>query len=190
MTIHRIHLGEAAPEPWRNGGGTTRTLLTWPAADDWVLRVSVADVHAPGPFSPWPGHWRGFAVLEGAGVRLHFGEHRQTLGPDSPPLAFDGAEAPHCEPLAGPTRDLNLMVRHADGPGCIAWALAPGLPAGARWRGLYSHGECWLLRGPEAPLPVAAGTLLWSTDDPHPWQLDRARGAAYWLALPNAGAAR
>ena len=183
MSLHHIRLDDIAPEAWRNGGGLTRTLLTWPQPEDWTLRVSVADILGAGPFSPWPAHWRGLAVLEGAGVRLRFGERQQTLVLDGPPLSFDGASAPHCEPLDGPTRDLNLMVDLGAGEGCMAWAAAVGLPPSAPWRGLYTHGPAWLLRGNEPPLAIDGPSLLWSDDDPHPWQLARATAAAYWLTL-------
>ena len=62
-----------AKTPWKNGGGVTRELLTWPVADDWRVRVSIADVERDGRFSSFPGVRRWFAVLEGEGVRLRIG---------------------------------------------------------------------------------------------------------------------
>ena len=44
MTLHTVALSSATPQAWRNGGGVTRELLAWPAADAWRVRVSVADV--------------------------------------------------------------------------------------------------------------------------------------------------
>ncbi|MFG5407966.1 HutD family protein [Piscinibacter sakaiensis] len=38
-------------QPWRNGGGHTRELWTWPADGPWQARLSVADIAADGPFS-------------------------------------------------------------------------------------------------------------------------------------------
>jgi hypothetical protein len=64
---------------WRNGGGVTRELLTWPGGQAWAVRMSVADVHAPGPFSRFDGIERWFAVLEGAGVELRVGGGAQRL---------------------------------------------------------------------------------------------------------------
>ena len=87
------------PTPWRNGGGRTRTLWTWPADcvdDAWQLRVSLADIDADGPFSAFPGVQRWFAVLQGAGVRLQLPAGPQVLGLHSSPLQFDGALAPGC----------------------------------------------------------------------------------------------
>ena len=103
----------AAPAPWKNGGGVTRELLRLPAGGDaWTLRISVADIGADGPFSPFPGVTRWFAVLDGAGVRLAFADRTLNVGPGDAPLRFEGADAPDCTLLDGPTRDLNVMVRH------------------------------------------------------------------------------
>lgn len=104
-------LDAATPTPWRNGGGQTRELLCWPSHDAWQLRFSVATIQRDGPFSPFPGVQRWFAVLDGAGVALRWADATHTLTPQSPPLAFDGAVAPHARLLDGPTHDINLMLR-------------------------------------------------------------------------------
>lgn len=101
-----------APVPWKNGGGVTRELLRLPATGaDWMLRISVADIDADGPFSPFDGVSRWFAVLAGRGVRLSWPDRVFEVCRGSAPLRFDGADAPDCALLAGPTRDLNVMVR-------------------------------------------------------------------------------
>jgi uncharacterized protein len=105
---------QIAPQPWRNGGGRTRELLTWPAgARAWELRISLAEVSRDGPFSLYPGIERCFTVIEGAGVRLLLDgrEHRLEVG--SEPLRFSGALPAFCTLIDGPTTDLNLM--HAGG---------------------------------------------------------------------------
>lgn len=183
MTLHLLPLDEVAPEPWRNGGGLTRPLLTWPSGTDWLLRVSVADIGRDGPFSAFGGCWRAFAVLEGAGVRLRFGEQWQALDTGTPPLVFDGALAPECRLVDGPTRDLNLVLAQSAGQPCIAWAPTRSLQPGARWRAVYSHGPALLLRPGAEAVVLAGPTLAWSDDDPLPWQLAGARAPAYWLAL-------
>ncbi|MEN9559423.1 MAG: hypothetical protein RLZZ502_634 [Pseudomonadota bacterium] len=101
---HHIHLAQVDPEPWRNGGGLTRTLLAWPETQ-WLVRASVAEIHQDGPFSRFDGIDRAFAVLSGEGVLL--GERRiqkaQALH------VFSGEEAPYCRLLGGTTVDLNFM---------------------------------------------------------------------------------
>jgi environmental stress-induced protein Ves len=104
-----VSLEQATPQSWRNGGGVTRELLAWPAAD-WRVRMSIADVQAAGPFSRFEGIERWFAVLEGAGVELRIGGGAQRLGPDTQALQFDGSAPVDCRLVDGPTQDFNLMA--------------------------------------------------------------------------------
>lgn len=185
-------LATAAPQPWRNGGGTTRELLAWPAGDDWLLRVSVARIERDGPFSAYPGIARHFVVLAGAGVELAWPGHTAALTARSEPLAFDGAQAPACRLRDGATDDLNLMARADAGTSGLqraepgrAWH-APSKPP-ARWRGLYTH-DAALLEHDGSEWPLAAGTLAWSLpgDPAHDssWALHAAHaGHAFWLWL-------
>ena len=99
------------PQPWRNGGGATRELFVWPPQGDWRLRISLADIERDGPFSAFPGVQRHFAVVEGAGVVLTLAGRTHTVTAGGDPIAFDGALAPGCRLVDGPTRDLNLMLQ-------------------------------------------------------------------------------
>ncbi len=111
-----VAAAQVAPVRWQNGGGLTRELLALPAGGGWGLRISVADIAADGPFSSFPGVTRWFAVLEGAGVRLAWpGRAALDVRPGDAPLRFDGADAPGCALLGGPTRDLNVMLRDGFG---------------------------------------------------------------------------
>ena len=116
----RVRCAAVSPQPWRNGGGQTRELLTWPPGAAWRVRLSVADIQTNGPFSVFEGVQRWFVVLDGAGVRLRTAGQSHHLTPVSPPLRFSGDAATDCWLTDGPTRDLNLMLR-----GC-AGGLAPG----------------------------------------------------------------
>lgn len=99
------------PTPWKNGGGTTRELALWPSADNWVWRMSVAEVAQSGPFSRFEGVDRWFAVLEGDGVALSTNGTWHPLTANSAPFNFDGGLATNCDLLGGATRDFNLMTR-------------------------------------------------------------------------------
>lgn len=111
MSLDLIHADRIAPRPWRNGGGLTRDLFSWPASGEWAWRISLADVTQDGPFSAYPGITRWFAVVQGAGVVLNFAGKRQVLDMHSAPLHFKGALTPECRLQGGATRDLNLMTR-------------------------------------------------------------------------------
>ena len=111
MSWSIVSLENVQAQKWKNGGGWTRELLAWPFPDDWILRVSVADIEADGPFSSFPGIDRWFGVLSGNGVRLY--EYEVRRGDEL--LHFDGGLGPDCLLLNGPTRDFNLMHRRGAG---------------------------------------------------------------------------
>lgn len=186
-----VKLDEVEPHPWRNGGGITRDLLAWPAAADWQLRISVAEVTRDGPFSAYPGVERWFAVVQGAGVVLHFGDDDRRLAHESPPLRFDGAAAPGCTLIDGATRDLNLLARKDAGHGEMQ-AVAAGVdwrsPAPLRAVFTLYPAELRIDGLPVAALPAAA--LAWRGEAADGrWELvpDESRTRAWWLSFaPNA----
>jgi len=142
--------------PWRNGGGRTRELLAWPNADDWQVRVSVAEIGADGPFSAFPGIERAFAVLDGAGVVLSLPGGDVRVGPQDDAVRFDGVEAPMCHLVDGPTRDLNLMVRSSAGRALMQRRVTAPAP----WRGLFAAGTLWWTDRPDEALPARPGWHL------------------------------
>lgn len=158
-----VDLATVAPQRWKNGGGLTRELLRWPdpgrapgtaaAADGWRLRLSVAEIARDGPFSPFPGVTRWFAVLAGAGVVLALPGGERVLRPGDAPLRFDGA--PGCRLLDGPTLDLNLMLAGLDG---ALIAAAPGDAAPGGWPRLgFFETAARRLHWPYAGAAPAAG---------------------------------
>jgi uncharacterized protein len=105
-----IPAAHVAAQPWRNGGGLTRELLTRPAGvSAWQLRISLAEVGSDGPFSRFPGVERWFSVIDGAGVRLGLPGQDRLLTPGHEPLHFSGELPVTCTLIGGPTTDLNLM---------------------------------------------------------------------------------
>ncbi|MEK8030204.1 HutD family protein [Ideonella sp. DXS29W] len=189
MMPHVIELARTVPQPWRNGGGVTRELLTWPAGSgsEWSVRVSVADIERDGPFSPFPGIERCFTVLEGEGVVLAFSDVERVLRPGSAPITFDGEAAPGCRLIQGPTRDLNLMAAARAGRARM-WMAQPGdtVPARAAWWGLYTESPAILRADGGEPLPLPARSLAWGAGTATPtWRLDseNASCTAWWMSL-------
>jgi hypothetical protein len=194
-----VAVDDKPPQPWRNGGGVTRELFTWPAADadppaPWQLRLSVADITRDGPVSAVAGIDRWFAVLQGAGVRLALpGGPACSLTPDSDPLHFAGEAAPGCALLAGATRDLNLMVQRAAGRGTMQRA-ADGLPwvSTAPLRALFTTEPLHLQAGDGPAIAVPAWTLAIHTNAARQrWAMAAAsaRPAAWWLSFTTHAAA-
>lgn len=168
MSWQYIALADATPLPWKNGGGTTRELLTWPpGVVDWHWRMSVAQVDADGPFSVFKGVQRWFAVLDGAGVELALGQggnlQTQRLTQQSEAFGFDGGLPVECTLIEGPTQDFNLMVRSAYARahmqrvrGTLAVS-AQGRAVYALWAGASGA----VLRDASGVWPVPAQTLAW-----------------------------
>lgn len=97
-------------EPWANGAGSTTVLLREPDADAWTIRVSIANVEAPGPFSDLPDTRRMLVPLD-APMALRFPDGRELAATRFGTLCFDGSPAPAGLLPEGPTRDFNLMLR-------------------------------------------------------------------------------
>lgn len=168
------------PQAWRNGGGQTRELFAWPPGPDWQLRISLADIEQDGPFSAFPGVERWFAVLEGGGVALLFAEGERVVSAGEPPLHFDGGAAPGCRLLAGPTRDLNLMLRGVEG----RLQMDAQAPAGPGWRALFCSAPARLHLPDGSQRELPAFSLLTELP-PGPLRAD-SEGPLYWVgaALP------
>jgi len=115
-----VSLADVPWQPWRNGRGRTRELLAWPDAQDWRVRLSVAEIAEAAPFSAFEGVERWFAVIDGGGVDLRVDGEVHRLLPSTAPLRFSGGAAVDASPIAGTTRDLNLMVRGGAGAMAVA----------------------------------------------------------------------
>ena len=185
MNPQRVSLDDCTPQAWRNGGGRTRELLAWPQQTDWQLRVSVADIDHGGPFSPFPGIERWFAVVDGAGVELALPDGPVSVGSGDPPLRFEGEAAPACRLRHGPTRDLNFMHRRGSGVAVMQGAgVGSSLEGSFAWRAVFVADPA-LLDIDDRTEPLAAGTLLWSdSGEDMSWRL-RAGGRAWWLTLES-----
>lgn len=144
--MHRFDLTTIAPSPWKNGGGHTRELACWPPGSgvgDFDWRISVATIASSGPFSTFPGVDRQTMLLGGDGVRLRSsdGGLDQTLDQRGQSLRFAGEAPLDCTLLAGPSTDLNLMLRRE------RWQGAMALVCEARTPGRSPAGLCMVLAG-------------------------------------------
>jgi environmental stress-induced protein Ves len=98
--------------PWKNGQGITREIAREPATgEDFLWRLSIAEVAASGDFSLFPGYARTITLIEGAGMRLVFEEApEKRIERRFEPFDFSGDWFCHCKLISGPVRDFNLMV--------------------------------------------------------------------------------
>ena len=119
--------------PWKNGGGVTRELACFPPGasfDEFTWRVSIADVHASGPFSAFLGIDRVIALLDGDGMHLQFADGKMhALNEPLAPFSFAGERQLHAELVGTPSRDFNLMLRRDRARGGIDVLRASGVMA-------------------------------------------------------------
>jgi len=110
-----IHFFDSRTLPvsrWRNGGGETREIVSFPpAAEAFSWRISIATIAADGAFSLFAGIDRVITLLEGEGVELHAkGKYQQTLNRNQP-FRFAGEDEIACRLLGGVSSDFNVMTR-------------------------------------------------------------------------------
>jgi environmental stress-induced protein Ves len=114
MNVRLIRNQDLVRNPWKNGGGTTAEVASFPAGstlDTFGWRISMADVASDGPFSNFPEIDRTLIVVEGAGIEIEVAGATHRLDPASPLLSFPGDVPTKARLLAGPIRDLNVMTR-------------------------------------------------------------------------------
>lgn len=121
MTL--IPFAELKAVPWKNGLGITREIVVEPPGatmDDFLWRVSIADVDTASPFSSFPGIDRIIVLLEGDGFTMTLdSEHEHALTTPCAPFAFAGEAHVDVTLAGGATRDFNLMVRRGKARGTV-----------------------------------------------------------------------
>lgn len=111
------------PQPWKNGMGITREIVRFPTdagGDDFVWRISVAEVNSASPFSTFPGIDRQIVLLDGDGFTMTLDDRQQhALTTPLQPFAFPGEAHVDVTMAGSATRDFNLMVRRARAHGQV-----------------------------------------------------------------------
>jgi uncharacterized protein len=178
MTLHVVSVADVAAQPWRNGGGLTRPLLSWPTVDGWLVRVSVAEIAHNGPFSSFPETQRFIVALTGNGIRL--GPPLEVvLQPGDSPQDWSGDFAPDCSLIDGSTTDLNAMFDTRNGNGWLRAACHSQHDQTATIRGMFSLQPAMLRTG-LTTIALPDSSLVWSDDDQTDWELS-SDGAAWSL---------
>jgi uncharacterized protein len=191
--IVRVDALKAALQPWRNGGGSTRQLFTWPPGEDWIFRISLANVDRSGPFSSFPGIDRHIAIVEGSAVSLVFEGGGRIVTLNQAPFHFDGALAPMCLVEAGPATDLNLMVDRLRGVGFLSCADAEPWTNACEWQGVFSADLCQISIGAMGRVDLEPMTLLMTRGmGGVTWKFDGAdsKSRAWWIAVSPAGSTK
>lgn len=174
MAVVRFARQGLTETPWKNGGGSTREIVSWPPGaglDDFDWRVSIATIAASGPFSVFAGVDRTIMLLEGDGVRLKGDGVNARLDTPHAPFAFSGDVAVDCTLLGDASSDFNVMSRRARGRAEVR--VVDDLPV---WLERSEHGFVMSLDGHwrvGASL-LTPGQGVWWADEPHEWRFEPA----------------
>ncbi len=183
--MNSFHLFDTAAlpaTPWKNGGGSTREIASWPSGagfENFDWRVSIASIAASGPFSTFAGVDRVITLLEGDGVRLHGEALDHRLAKPLAPFAFRGDDRIDCTLLGGPCSDFNVMTRRSRLRAVLRvlhrTAELPAAPHGLvlAWRGSWRAGD----------VPLAPGQGLWWADAATAWPVATDDADAALLAV-------
>lgn len=109
--------------PWKNGAGITEEVIkvTDNNVDNFLWRVSIADIKEDGTFSSFTGYQRIISVLEGNGMVLEVdGKPSRPLSTFDP-FAFKGESEVSCKLLKGVLRDFNLIYNPLSVAANLQW---------------------------------------------------------------------
>jgi environmental stress-induced protein Ves len=126
-----IRLQDCPSQPWKNGLGRTRQIAVHPpgtGSDDFLWRVSMAEVDSDAPFSRFPGIDRQIVLLDGNGFTMTLDDESvHALSAPLLPFGFPGEAAVSVTLIDGATRDFNLMVRRTQVRGAVLPWRQPGV---------------------------------------------------------------
>ncbi|MER5207754.1 HutD family protein [Streptomyces sp. NPDC002825] len=149
---------------WRNGGGATREVVSWPVGDEeFQWRASVADIDRDGPFSAFPGVDRTFTLVAGEGVRLTAPGVFDRTARVGEPLGFAGELELSAELSGGACRVFNIMVRRGRRVARVERVTETVTPVGGHAGVFYVMRGQWQPGGGQGSL--GAGQGLWWDDD-------------------------
>lgn len=118
--VQRFVLDEFPAEPWRNGGGVTRTIASATQGGQVIWRVSAADITRAGPFSRFPGMNRTAVLIRGERLELTGGSRTLLFPGLGHTVHFDGDESLYASQPASPVRLWNVMTRRGQAMTSVA----------------------------------------------------------------------
>ncbi|TKI03390.1 HutD/Ves family protein [Martelella alba] len=162
--LNRFTLHSLPVSRWRNGGGETREIISWPPRGDAALggdfawRASIATIDQDGDFSAFPHIDRNITLLEGHGAVLHGvkgGTHSLTRPGE--PFAFAGEDPVRAILVDGSSRDFNIMTRRGAMRAEVTLSTKEILLPAKRSGVIYVMAGQWRWAGDGAPLTVREG---------------------------------
>jgi len=173
-----IRFADLKPEPWRNGGGTTRQLASQPGSapdGSWDWRISIADITKAGDFSAFPGMERVLTVVEGELLLLSVDGAERPLEKYRP-FRFPGGASTHASLPTGDIRDLNVITRAGSFKGytsIIELSKKRAKPLFEGSIGILLQGQATVAVGTDEPEPLARYDAVVGSDADTPDVLGR-----------------
>jgi environmental stress-induced protein Ves len=176
--------------PWKNGKGVTQELAINEGAniDNFIWRISMANVVEDGPFSNFTGYTRHLLLLEGSGIDLAFDGSTVSLNHTLAMAEFDGGMTTHGKLHNGPIRDFNVIFN----PRCCTIqtqsiqtntaTVEHTLPAAHRYF-IYAAHSTVSINVEGKRHTVEQGCFAELTDDEHPISIQSAGCIAISLTL-------
>lgn len=178
----RFDVAQIPSMPWKNKGGQTREIATWPQGadmDSFEWRVSIASIEADGPFSVFDDVDRIITLLDGDGVLLSGEGVDHALTTALVPFEFSGDVPIDCSLKGRSSRDFNVMTRRSRLKAELQVIReSTELPASQHGLLLAQHGA-WQA-GDQVLL---AGQGLWWAAAPADWILKTSDPTAVMLAV-------
>lgn len=188
MKLHRFHVDDLPPMPWKNGGGVTREIVCQPKGagmNDFDWRVSIAHIASDGPFSVFPGVDRIITLIGGGGVYLQSsdGNVDHLLDKALAPFAFNGETDINASLMSGDCHDFNVMTRRSKCSGVSLQIVHSACEWPTASQGLFMavRGN-WHLKSKHVESLVPQQGLWWS-DSILTWQLLPKSSDAALIAL-------
>lgn len=149
--IQVVDVAALPPKPWKNGGGLTYELARHPEGvdvDDFLWRVSIANITRSGDFSVYQNIERVILLLEGDGMVLESAEGEvYRLTTPYVPYRFRGEDRVHAHLAGSASKDFNLMLRRDACSGEVeTWYQAGAIALGGSFWVLFCAKGAWEVR--------------------------------------------
>ncbi|MBH1963653.1 MAG: HutD family protein [Comamonadaceae bacterium] len=178
----RFDVAQIPDTPWKNKGGQTREIATWPqgaSMDHFDWRVSIASIESDGPFSVFEDVDRIITLLNGDGVHLSGPGIDHALTAALVPFEFSGNVPIDCSLKGRSSRDFNVMTRRSRLKADLQVLRGPTeLPASPHGLLVAQHGT-WQA-GDQL---LTSGQGLWWASTPARWSLQTSDPTAVMLAV-------
>lgn len=170
--MHFYRTDDLPINKWRNGGGETREIVSFPPeTSSFGWRASIATLANNGDFSVFPGVDRVITLVAGDSVELHSPLSPMQLLELNQPFCFAGEQPIFARLTGGQSLDVNIMTRRdrccatvvisgrAQQSDCgVCWVIAGQWCVGEQ---TLSRGEgCWWHVSGEVITPLTADALM------------------------------